>query len=144
MFWSYLLQQMTKIKFLGQFLFKISNMMFKCVKLDFSLKWDSCWQNYYNGLQSKMNEKCVQHQWETLRTDDKFQSVLFLNHLWLIRIYVDILKLMMYQNWNWIIQNIKKQLENQAEVNLFEKITLCKIYHSFIKLQMLIQKCDRL
>ena len=42
------------------------------------------------------------------------------------------------------MQNIKKQLENQAEMNLFEKAVFCKIYYSFIKLQMLIQKCDKL
>ena len=96
MFWSYLLQWTAKIKFLGWSLLKISNMMSEHMKLNFFLKWSFCWQNYYNELQSKMNEKCVQHQWEALRISDKSQSVLFLNHFQLIRIYADILKLMMY------------------------------------------------
>ena len=144
MFWSYLLQQMTKIKFLGWSLFKIPNMMSECVKLNFFLKWDFCWQNYYNGLQSKMNEKCVWCQWKALRIGSKSQSVLFLNHLWLIRIYTGISELIMYQNQNWIMQNIKKQLENQTETDLFEETVFCKIYHSSVKLQVLIQKCDKL
>ena len=144
MFQSYLLQWTTKIKFLGWSLLEILNMMSECVKLNFFLKWDFCWQNYYNELQLKMNEKCIQCQWKALRTGGKLQSVLFFNHFWLIRIYIDILKLMMYQNWNWIMQNIKKQLEDQAEMNLFEKAVFCKIYYSFTKLQMLIQKCDKL
>ena len=98
MFWSYLLQQTAKIKFLGWSLFKISNMMSECIKLNFFLKWSFCWQNYYNELQLKINKKCVWHQWEAFRTDSKLQSVFFLNYFWFIRIYVSILKLMMYQN----------------------------------------------
>ena len=51
------------------------------VKLDFPFDWGSRWQEYYNGLQSTMNEERVQRQREALKTDGTSRPVLFLNHL---------------------------------------------------------------